>query len=354
MQRLYSTYFTYVFFAIIVVFLLFHTLIWNLYTAKIFAREDGMYIGDLARMSYQLDTFHPRKFSLTLQKKHFNLNNWRDEKIDIVTIGDSFFNAGAGGKDPYFQDFLATYYSKNILNLKKGTGSSLQTIIDLYNNGWLQKLQPKYIIVEIVARDALQSFATNLDYNSSQEPFQNSYLASQETKDPFILETRFINTGNYKYLYFNLFPHKSKHVYPLKLKQNFFSTQAADKLLVYHNDIKNLQHINEKKVSLLNDNLNKLSSLLQQSNIKLIFMPAVDKYDLYCKYIIDNPYPKNNFFTLLEKTKKEYIYINTKSILSDALDKNQIDIFYADDTHWSSKASEFIAQNIIFTNQLAR
>ncbi|MCB5268187.1 MAG: hypothetical protein LHW46_08790 [Candidatus Cloacimonetes bacterium] len=324
-----------------------------MYTKKIFAREDRMYIGDLGRMSYQLDTFHPKKFTLTLKKKHFNLKNWKGEQIDIVTIGDSFFNAGAGGVNPYFQDHIATLYNKNVLNLKKSTSSSLQTIINLYNSGWLQQIQPKYIILEIVARDAVQSFAINLNWNSN-EPFQDSFLAHQETQDPFIPKTKFINTANYKYLYFNLFPNKNKYVYTFQLKQNLFSARTANKLLVYHNDIKNLQNINEKNISLLNDNLNKLSSILQQSNIQLIFLPAVDKYDLYHKYIIDNNYPKNDFFTLLEKEKKEYIYINSKSILTSALDENTNDIFYADDTHWSNVASELICKNKLFANSFSK
>jgi hypothetical protein len=75
-------------------------------------------------------------------------------------------------------------------------------------------------------------------------------------------------------------------------------------------------------------------------------MPAVDKLNLYSKYIVNNKYGESTFFEQLRPLKKEYILIDTKTILEQEVDRGVKDIFYSDDTHWSYKASEAIAKNL--------
>jgi len=73
-------------------------------------------------------------------------------------------------------------------------------------------------------------------------------------------------------------------------------------------------------------------------------MPAVSKYDLYSKYIINNTYSQDKFFDNFRTMKKDYIFIDTKEILGKELENGVKDIFYCDDTHWSYKASQAIAK----------
>jgi len=80
----------------------------------------------------------------------------------------------------------------------------------------------------------------------------------------------------------------------------------------------------------------------------LFFMPVVDKYDLYYNYISNNPYEKNYFFDILKVLDKQYTMIDTKNILNDLIIDNIKDVYYADDTHWSYKASEAIAEDKSF------
>ena len=98
----------------------------------------------------------------------------------------------------------------------------------------------------------------------------------------------------------------------------------------------------------MNDNLNLLSKKFKEKGIIFYFMPAVDKYDLYSKYIIDNNYPESTFFEKLRPLKKDYRFIDTKTILLKELQKGEKDVFYSDDTHWSYKASEAIFKKIKF------
>ena len=65
---------------------------------------------------------------------------------------------------------------------------------------------------------------------------------------------------------------------------------------------------------------------------------------------ISNNYSESIFFEYLSTLDKKYIFINTKEILSKNLENSERDIFYADDTHWSYKASNNIIESDAFNN----
>lgn len=339
-----------VFIIIIGVFLLYHLSIWSIFTSKIFGRTDGLHVGDLGRMSYQVNMLKPRKLEHTLQKKHINKTNWNNQKIDIITIGDSFFNAGGGGKNPYFQDYLATIHDKNVLNIQNYKNTTmLETIVGLYNNGTLNKLKPKVIIIESIQRELVSRFTKDIDFSFSLDTNTIKDLLEDRVDEKVLPSVLQINTANYKlaFYYFKYMNNINavKEVYKFNLNKNMFSSKTSDELLVYHDDIKRLNHFNANSIKKINDTLNKLAEILKTLHIKLIFMPVVDKYDLYFDFIEDNAYPKNSFFTLIRKMEKNYYFVDTKKILLPLLEEK--DIYYPDDTHWSYKASEILAEDIM-------
>jgi hypothetical protein len=339
-------------------FLLFHTLMWSLYTSKIFGRVDGKYIGDLARMGYQYDVISPRDIEYNLKTLHYNKSNWSKEKIDLITLGDSFSDAGAGGENPYYQDYIASEHSINILNIQgiQTYGKFIETITILINNGSLEKFQPKAILIESVSRLALRRFNENIDFNMTNNTITLETQVQNKRESFFIPQLLPINTANYKgiksniNILFNKKPNKS--VYSLKINTPLFSIQNNHTILVHNEDLTVISSINEDSVRKLNNNFNELAKKLKILNIKLIFMPVVDKYDLYYDYIVDNPHQRNNFFDLLRPMKKEYLFIDTKAILLPYLEKGIKDIYYADDTHWSYKASEAISKDSVFYDSL--
>ncbi|MGJ0380337.1 hypothetical protein NG776_09900, partial [Aliarcobacter cryaerophilus] len=139
-------------------------------------------------------------------------------------------------------------------------------------------------------------------------------------------------------------------VYIEKLNKDLFTSKSSSKLAFYHEDIKKLSLETKENIELLNHNFNNLADILESKGIKLIFMPAVDKYNLYRPYIISNNYSESIFFEYLSTLGKKYIFINTKEILSKNLENSEKDIFYADDTHWSYKASINIIESEAFNN----
>ena len=88
------------------------------------------------------------------------------------------------------------------------------------------------------------------------------------------------------------------------------------------------------------------TSNLKEKGVILIVLPAPDKYDIYCKFIDKNIFPKNNFFDYMKEEKKEYLYINSKDLLLEHVDNGAKDVYFADDTHWSPIASKIMAKKI--------
>lgn len=342
------------FLVIIIAFITYHLLIWYFLTSKIF-NASPYYIGDLGRMSYQIDSLFPRIEQVTLPNRHFNDIDENKRPIDLITIGDSFSNGMGSGTNPYYQDYLATALNINILNIQNLDNSFgyIDTIRYLHKNGWLRKVQTKAVLIECVARETLN----HVPSKNNTLKFQQSDLNATLFKTTFTREfpkTLPINTGNYKasyyYMKYKYSIHAKKEVYKFPLVTNLFSSKDKNHLLVYNDDINNIDQITDKSVILLNQELNLLSNELKKDGITLLFMPVVDKYDLYYNFIEKNDdYPRNPFFTLLRKQQKNYIFVDTKAILIPLLEKNISDVYYPDDTHWSFNASAQISKNKTFT-----
>ncbi|MDH4945502.1 hypothetical protein [Sulfurimonas sp. C5] len=349
----------FVFFTILIVILfsLYHLYIYTFYTSKIFDRKDYLYIGDIARVGYQVDALYPRKLEYTLPKKHLNKEQYTsDKKIDILTLGDSFSNAATGGKNPYYQDYLATDYNASVLNILDTRDHSVNTfkpVIALYNNGWLKQHHVKFVIIQSVERFCVQRYAKKFDYSFNDIDI-NKVIRSSRQYDSYIPKINFISTANYKFPYYNYQSKKKVHFHPdvmlLELNKNLFSPENfSDKLLIHHEDILSLPYNTQENIFMLNQNLNHLAILLKSIDVKLIFMPTVDKYDLYYPYIKNNPYRKNLFFKIIRKLPKEYIFIDTKKILEQLLLKGTLNVYYPDDSHWSELAIKaIINENFTF------
>lgn len=341
--------FTLLFILALTLFVLYHLSVWYFLTSKIF-NAAPYYIGDLGRMSYQIDSLSPRAPEMTLTAKHYEGEEWDHRPVDLVTLGDSFSNGMGGGKNPYYQDYLAQIHDLRVLNIQNldPTFGYIDTVRTLLKHGWLKGT--RCVLIECVGRESLLHLSGRNPKRlfSPQELNRSLFRSSYTTEFP---KTMMINTGNYKAPYYHLAYRYSvnakKEIYKLPLTQPMFSVIDAQSLLIYHDDLRKITDFTPEKIKTLNQELNTLADELRQEGIALIFMPAVDKYDLYYPYLSDQKgYPKNPFFDLLRNEPKRYHFIDTKAILEKALERGVDDLYYADDTHWSFKASETIAKSL--------
>lgn len=346
-------YITYLMTAIIL-FVAYHLIMWTFFTSKIFGLDDKTSVGDLARMSYQVDMLVTKKLQYTLPKSFIYDKTFKDQKIDLITIGDSFSHAACGGLNPYYQDYLASIYNKNILNVNPiKYDQFIETVVGLINSGYFKKHKTKYILIQSVERFLMPRFNKQIYY---KDFYLKSPQISKKITSVKHLKVELINTANYKipyyYLAYKFQENAQKNVYRFPLTTKLFSKKKS--LLIFKDDIKNIPQFTPQAVISINNSFNKLAKLLKKQQIKLIFMPTTDKYDLYYDFLVNNKHPKNPFFDLIRPLHKDYIFIDTKRILTLYLKKRKKDIYYIDDTHWSNKASEAIAKSQQFQGILGK
>lgn len=337
----------YIFTVLVVLFIGFHFITWNLFTKKFFTYKDDMNIGDLGRMSYLTKSLTLRKDKQNLPLKHIRYND--NIEIDVLTLGDSFSRGGGKGINKYYQDYISTINDFKVMNIVHSDRGFIETMLILNSNGVLDKLNPKIIILETVESSAISRYSKEIDWNIGFKNYPVTFLYEKYIDSKH--KPSFINNLNYNALLYPLLYEYDDNaifskVYIAHLTKNLFSCEEKDKLLFYHEDLKNIPQSNDKSIALLNENLNKLQTILNKKNIRLYFMPAVDKYNLYSKYIQNNPYKQSTFFEMLRPLKKIYNFIDTKMILAKMLDRNISDVYYSDDTHWSYKASKEIFSQV--------
>lgn len=309
------------------------------------AHYDG---GDLSRMGYIRDSKMFRHNNIDLPNRHIPLNEYKGQHIDLITIGDSFSQGGGGGKNRYYQDYIATLYNLSVLNLEHYKDVDFISTISLFlNNGFIDQVKPRYVLIGATER-GMMDMAGKIDFNKSVdiETMRKYKLYPHMTHPPNV---PFINNGNFKMLINGLFFKFRDHglfsdVHVADLRQNFFSVKDGSKLLY----LPYKPRFNAHEVRALNDNMNLLADRLRAKGIELIYMPYVDKHTLYSKWLVHRKFPESTFFELLRPLPKRYTYIDTKALLREELEKGELDIFYADDTHSSWKASRKIFSTIRF------
>ncbi len=327
------------------IYISFHLITYTLLTKKIFGLNKKESVGDLARLSYRPNFTNKRTLQYTLPRSHLYNQTYTNQPLDLVTIGDSFSYGGGYGLNSFYQDYLASYYKINVLNIgTKNISEYIEAVVSLHNTGWLKKHKTKYLLLESVVRLAYGRFAREIDWSRT-----DPVIIRQKTKYPYHQDVSIIGTANYKIFYYFIKDHffhstYNNGIYKFDLSKPLF-TYPSNQILIYHSDISQSHLYTSKSIQKINHNLNKLAEILKKDGTQLIFMPVVDKYDLYYPYIKNNPYTQNPFFDLFRPLKKDYIFIDTKKILRPYLKKGIKDIWYVDDTHWNYKASKAITKN---------
>jgi len=152
------------------IFITYNFCVWNLFTKELIKPPEGFKSGELSRLSYQKKYNILKKTTRTLPNKHIGIKDYIGQKVDVITIGDSFSNASAGGENPYYQDYLATSKNLSVLNipliLDKPNKSVIDELIVLLNNGLIDKIKPKYIITSFILNFVLNDTIAKSNKNN--------------------------------------------------------------------------------------------------------------------------------------------------------------------------------------------
>lgn len=326
------------FIAALLIFVAVNFIFWKMWTENLITSRynDG---GDLARMGYLPGSKMPRHNAVDLARRHIPYKEYDGRKVDLITIGDSFSNGAAGGKNRFYQDYIATLNNFDVLNIPRHQDLSILASTHAWmQNGFIGSTAPRYLLLGI-SEKACGDLSEPLP-SVDMKLLEKNRLYDYDIKPPKYF---FINSGNAKLLLNKvLYTFSDRAVFSQvhigKLQQAFFGVKNSDQLLY----LRNRSIPSHDQILRMNENLNMLAAQLRTMGITLIFMPCVDKFNLYREYLDTPRYTASTLFEDLRSLPKKYLFIDTKAILAEELKKGEKDIFYADDTHWSWKASEAI------------
>ncbi len=347
--------------ALVCLFLIGNYTIWKLWTELLLSNQYPG--GDLARLGYALK--QKRITRDNLPKRHLEMKEYRGQQIGLLTIGDSFSQGGGGGLNRYYQDAIASttgmpvlnvypYYDKQSKAPKIDQLDPVRTLLVFIHSGYLDRIRPRFILLESVERSCGQRLDSSLDLQQSATITQLEHYYQQDFNAVDRLPpATFLNDANLKFVYYNLryfITGKGHPTVPrVALKQPLFSGDTPATLLYLSDDVRLLTHPKQLDVETINRNLNLIADLLAQKGIKLYFMPVVDKFNLYRPYMARTDLPQSSFFETIRPLPKRYQFVDTKALLADELKRGALDIFHYDDTHWTWKAAQAIARQTDFS-----
>lgn len=311
--------------------------------------------GDLIRIgNIYRDPFYRKSFEYYNNQQVEPYNNLfsedtnLDKEYDILIIGDSFAKQSQGIISALNDKELKCLLWGNSILKDVDFSNPIQNLISLLNGDVLSRFKIDYIILESVER-AFVSRVDSLDNTSAL------FISDLERYKERTSQKK-ISDGNLNMKFVKMIPNNffrengscKDKVYSFNLKSSLFSGYRNRTLLSYDEDIDNIEINNrEESVRELNEVLCQLSISCQARGVKLIVLPAPDKYDVYFDYIINkDSFPVPKFFSILGDLPKNYIYIDSKSILEKELSKGTKDLYYFDDTHWSPIAASMISNAI--------
>lgn len=337
-------------FMLSVLWFLLPIIILNLFTFKFYNNPEG---GDLLRLGYIIDLYPNYRdiFSKEFENKIYYTQiseKPKTTKFEVLTIGDSFSEQDSFG----YKNYLAK--NKKILHIDRFlSDNQIQTLYSLLKGDFFEQYNFEYVILQNVERNFI---------SNSKKFDANKVITCDKLYDLIDLDKvkdkvefnrfKFPSNSIFKFPYFTYKYYSEKTflfdqmVYKTEMSQNFFSVDNKE-LLFLKNDLAAIENNNTKEnVEELNKILNDISNLLKKKGIKLIVLPAPDKYDVYYDFILDKTlFPKPLFFDHLKEMHKEYIYIDSKSVISSNLNRKK-DLYFYDDTHWSPWTSKIIAEEI--------
>ncbi len=327
--------------------------------------------GDLNRLGKISFSKKYKKFYESNEMLHYadlaDINIKDKPNIDILIFGDSFCRLGKNG----LPNYLAKESGKTIINThldygKLGVRHPLEAIYLLLNGGFFDSTKVRYVLLQSVVRTWSKMLSRDenaeLKYDDlirrkpyfpipSYESYQKIHYVEeqlsifQKYKRELDNSIKFVLFNFLYYFDSNAFGLSPIHVF--KLNKNLFS-EKNNTLLVLGEDISNMKDFNLYLSDKLNEKLNMLANKLGEKNIKLIFVPTANKYDIYQPNIHHkHKYKKSNYYQLFKNKKKEYIYIDTNEILTSIVKSGELDVYLADDSHWSYKAANIVSKNIV-------
>ena len=278
----------------------------------------------------------------TLVNTITDLEDLKDLNTDVLTIGDSFSQQKNGG----YQNYLCLY-GLSVTNIPISCiYEPMQSAYSLMSQDIIDSTKTRVLIIECVEReinnriDAFDKSKQELLKRESPKIQDDNKQSDKKQDDKTISISR---ARDFMFYQLGI----ESPIYHAKLSRDFFSSTSPRDLYFYHDDIEAGMNIKKSSEEKVKEVYYTLLQKAKEKGITLILMIAVDKYDLYQTFIVNNQYPKK---TVNEDIKRiigaSPSILLTKYNLLPLILSGEKDIFKYNDTHWSYKASKVVAKEL--------
>jgi hypothetical protein len=270
------------------------------------------------------------------------------ENAEIITMGDSFFEANYGSA--VLPQLLEDEFNYKVFNLPRDVFSKYSdNPLEYLEKTGYKKGEKKYILVEIAEKYSIER---SIDYTESTNPNNES---TQNTNILYSIKN-FIPKES-----INQFFHNSLVIAPIDELGNTFKFNLLKEIhpktpvyakdqsqvfyyedLIFANRVKSVEDITvvANNIAYLRDNLKKLY------NLDLVYMIVPNKYSIY-GYKTENPVTYDNYIPrvtkeLLNRDVKTFdLYSQYITLRDDNL------LYYKGDTHYTPIGKKVALDNIV-------
>jgi hypothetical protein len=307
--------------------------------------------GDLLRIGYLFDLtgkyrkIYSNEFEQEVLFKDIQeFSSTNTNRINVLTLGDSFSEQSGYG----YKNYLAQDERFNVLHYPRSMHENpIRTLYGIINGDILEKISIDYIILQSVERDVVKR-AKGIDQNYLINFDSLIHHDNEEEKQKTNIFKKFVSQNIIKFIIYNLCYLIDDNaffsmVYKTPTVNKLFS-HNTNNILFFCDDLNAVEENNDSNlVAQLNKELNLLSRKLKDKGIGFIVIVSPDKFDLYYDYMVKKgKYTKPLFYYHFDKLYKEYLYLDSKTLLSDLI-KKQKDVYFYDDSHWSPWATRLLS-----------
>ena len=258
-----------------------------------------------------------------------DLQNVDSLSQSVITIGDSFSHF----KEYGYSQAVAESFGVDIIDITISDVDPLQTFVQYANNNLFPT--NTIVIVESVERSLLGRLS-QLDISDNTRPEIQSHTYVTADKNAPKKKPDYL-TGAIKYIRRLLHFKRYNSIHLFKTDRNLFShSTMVNQLYIYDSpwdgdgDFR-YQESNCSNYASIYNKLYDLHNLATEKQVRLIFLVAADKYDVYEPFIL----VKHKKNPTLDSIPTEEWIINTKPLLQEIIYSGTRDVYYINDTHWS-------------------
>lgn len=296
-------------------------------------------LGDLALIPFGKDynkLISMEEMSDTLYTTFHDEDEVRKGKADVLTVGDSFSQFGNTGYQNYMQakGVDVVNYARHFMF------NPIQKATDLLRFGYVDSTNVKVLVIEVAERLVVEHFR--------KLKFDNELLIHDLPKTTINDNGKWSLTRTRDYIYYRLNIGGINPVRSCRLKRDLFSSDEPQKLYFYIDEIKLEMAITEQDGQMIKNKFDILMGIANEKGVELLFVMPPDKYDLYQDDIMDNPYPPKTINEDMMRFLGEYKSILLlKPTLKPLIERGVKDVYLFNDTHWSYKAQQVVADEIL-------